>query len=255
MAAIWSVAATAFRESIRNRTLLATGLVALGVILSALLLAELSLDQRVRVIKDWGLMCVSFFGVLLAILMGVSLVHKEVSRKSLYAVLSRPIHRWQYIAGKFFGMAMTLLVQVGLFALALVLLLAFEKIPPEGVLFQALLLSLLEILLVAALAVFFASFSSPYLSGFFTLGVFVVGRSLPVLLTLVGKITIPAIHWPLKGLVLCLPNLSDFAIGSRVIYSQPLPTLEVLSLSAYACGFITLLLVFSAWIFSRRDLV
>jgi Cu-processing system permease protein len=154
MNAIFSVAATTFRESIRNRTVLGIVVLAIAFILSALLLAELSLDQRTRVIKDWGLFCVSIFGVMLAILMGTSLVYKEVRRKTLYVILSRPIHRYQYVLGKYFGLAFTLLVEVGALSLALIVLLAFERITPDLLIFKALFLSLIEILLVAALAVF-----------------------------------------------------------------------------------------------------
>ena len=119
MRAVWSVAATAFRESIRNRTMLAILLLAVGFIVSALLLAELSLDQRGRVVLDWGLFCVSAFGVLLAILVGVSQVHKEVKRKNLYVVLTRPIHRWQYVFGKYLGLGLTLAVEFSALSVAL----------------------------------------------------------------------------------------------------------------------------------------
>lgn len=255
MSAILSVAATTFRESIRNRTLLGIVLLALAFILSALLLAELSLDQRPRVIKDWGLFCVSIFGVMLAILMGVSLVHKEVRRKTLYVILSKPIPRYQYVLGKYCGLAATLLVEVGALSLALVLLLAFERIAPDVLMVEALLLSVIEILLIAALAVFFASFASPYLSGFFTLGVFVVGRSLPALNTLAEKTGSALLQTMLKSLVYLLPNLADFNLSTRAVHGLQTPAIEVLNTSLYGAGYLSLLLFFACWVFSKRDLV
>jgi ABC-type transport system involved in multi-copper enzyme maturation permease subunit len=254
MRAILSVASTTFRESIRNRTVLGILLLALGFIVSALLLAELSLDQRVRVIIDWGLFCVSFFGVILAILIGVTLVQKEVRRKTLYVILSRPIHRWQYVLGKYLGLALTLLVEVGTLSVALILLLAASGVAPTPLLLKALLAVLAEILLVAALAVFFASFSSPYLSGLFTLGLFVTGRSLESLNALADRIDSEVWHMLLKGLFFVLPNFADFNLSNRVVHEIPIGFNELGWLWAYSIGFLGVLLFFGAWIFSRRDL-
>lgn len=254
MRAILSVASTTFRESIRNRTVLAIFLLAAGFIASALLLAALALDQRVRVIKDWGLFCVSAFGVLLAILIGVNLVHKEVRRKTLYVVLSRPICRWQYVAGKYLGLALTLLVEVGALSAGLVLLLALEGEAPDQLLLKALYLYMLEVLLVAALAIFFASFSSPYLSGFFTLGLFAVGRSLPALDSLAEKMDARLAHLLLKGLFYALPDLADFNLGTRAVNGVDIPAADVVVLTLYGIGYLVLLLVIAAVIFSRRDL-
>jgi ABC-type transport system involved in multi-copper enzyme maturation permease subunit len=254
MSAIFSIATTTFRESIRNRTVLGIVVLALAFILSALLLAELSLDQRTRVIKDWGLFCVSIFGVILAILMGTSLVHKEVNRKTLYVVLSRPIHRYQYVLGKYFGLAFTLLVEVGALSLALMVLLAFERITPDALMFKALFLSLIEIQLIAALAVFFASFSSPYLSGFFTMGLFVVGRSLPALSTLADRTHSAVLHVVLKGLMYILPNLADLNLSTRAVHGLDIPGIDVLNMTVYGVGYLSLLLFAASWVFSKRDL-
>ena len=255
MRAILSVAATTFRESIRNRTVLGILILALGFIVSALLLAELSLDQRLRVITDWGLFCVSIFAVILAVLIGVSLVHKEVRRKTLYAVLSRPIHRWQYVVGKYLGLALTLLVEVGTMSVSLILLLWISGQPPGALLIMALLAILAEILLVAALAVFFASFASPYLSGLFTLGLFVVGRSLEALGTLADKVENTAVHGFLKGLFFVLPDFADYNLSTRVVHEIPIGPGELGWLWLYGIGYMGLLLFFGAWIFTRRDLV
>ncbi len=254
MSAVFSIAATTFRESIRNRTVLGIVVLAIAFILSALLLAELSLDQRTRVIKDWGLFCVSIFGVMLAILMGTSLVYKEVHRKTLYVILSRPIHRYQYVLGKYFGLAFTLLVEVGALSLALIVLLAFERITPDALMFKALFLSVIEILLIAALAVFFASFASPYLSGFFTLGLFVVGRSLPALNTLADRTSSATLHTLLKGLFYVLPNLADFNLSTRAVHGLEIPLIDVMNMTLYGVGYLSLLLFVASWVFSKRDL-
>jgi ABC-type transport system involved in multi-copper enzyme maturation permease subunit len=254
MSAILTVARTTFRESVRNRTLLAIGLLALAFVASALLLAELALDQRFRVIVDWGTLCVSAFGVGLAILLGVNQVHKEVRRKTLYVVLSRPIARWQYVAGKYLGLSLTLLAEAGALSAALLVLLAADGHAIPSSLGYALMLSLFEMLLVAGFAVFFASFSSPYLSGLFSLGTFVIGRSLPTLSQLIDRVEWPALKAALKGALAILPDLSRFNLSTQAVHDLPIPAEAVWLPLAYGSAYLLLLLVLSAWIFSRRDL-
>ena len=254
MRAILSVASVTFRESIRNRTVLAVLLAAIGFICSALLLAAMALDQRERVIKDWGLFCVSFFGVLLAILIGVNLVSKELKRKTLYVVLSRPVHRFQYVIGKYLGMGLTLLAEIGALSAALFVLLAIEGVAPGGLIFKSLCASLIEVLFVAALAIFFASFSSPYLSGFFTLALFVVGRSLPALNTLADRVDAPLPHLLLKLVYYVLPDFSLFNMSTRAVHGLAIPAGEVLLVACYGIGYLVLLLFLSCLIFSRRDI-
>ena len=140
MQAILSFASTTFRESIRSHLILGVLFLALGFLVSALLLAELALDERIRVILDWGLFCVSMFSVMLAILTGVSTVHKEIGRKTLYVILSRPIPRWYYILGKYLGLIYILVVTVGSLGFCFLLLLAIENVSPTLLLFQTFLI-------------------------------------------------------------------------------------------------------------------
>lgn len=254
MRAILSVSRATFRESIRNRTVLGVFLAALGLVTSAMLLAELALDQRERVILDWSLFCLSVFGLLLAVLIGVNLVHKEIRRKTLYVVLSRPFPRWKFVLGKYLGLVLTLLVAVLILTLALLVMLWTEHIAMRADLFLALLTIFLEILLVGSIAVFFASFSSPYLAGFFTLGLFLTGRSLPVLDKLADKIDGGVLHGLLKALFYVLPDLSVYNLGGRVVHNVPIAWAEVGRVTLYGSGYLITLLLVAMLVFSRRDL-
>ena len=245
MCKMLSVARVTFLESIRNRTVLAILLLGLAFAASALLLAEVALDQRVRVIIDWGLFCLSAFGVGMAILLGVNLLQKEIGRKTLYVVLSRPLARWQYVVGKFLGVLAVLAVEVVVVSAALVIMLLVEGKGIQPLLFKAMVLLVLEIVLVAALALFFSSFTSPYLSGFFTLGVFAVGRSLPALERLIEEVETPFLYAPLKGLFYLLPDLADFNLAPRAVNDVPIPWNELGAALLYGAGYTTLLVFLS----------
>ena len=180
---LWAIALNTFREAIRNKVLY--GIIAVVVManLFALVLGQLSLHQEARVARDVGLFSVSLFGVLTAIVLGVSLLYGEIQKKTVHNVLSKPVERHEFVLGKYIGMAVTLTLLVALFtaATAAMLWLADVMDPYSNISFnvdmaKAVLLAYAEVLLIAAVAIFFSAFSTPFLSGIFTLGIFVLGR-------------------------------------------------------------------------------
>ncbi|MFH0902284.1 MAG: ABC transporter permease subunit, partial [Pseudomonadota bacterium] len=171
---ILTIALNTFREAVRSRMIYGIVLVVVGANLFALALGEMSLNEEARIARDVGLGGVSLCGSLTAIILGVSLLYGEAQRKTLYTILSKPIERYEFVVGKYLGMTATLTLLTACFALALaglLLLVRFTDVSEaarvgfDGAIVKALVLAHCEILLVAAVAVFFSSFSTPYLSG------------------------------------------------------------------------------------------
>ncbi len=114
MLRILAVAVNTFREAVRDRVLNGVLGVALAVLVLTLALAELSLDQQRRIVLDVGLASISFFSVVVAVFLGSSLLYKEIERKTLYVILPKPIRRHEFLLGKYFGIALTAFVFVGI---------------------------------------------------------------------------------------------------------------------------------------------
>src|SRR5437667_10804049 len=114
---ILHIATNTFRESVRDRVLY--NLVASALLLSgaAVLVGQISIDIERLVVINLGLTAVPLFGIVIAIFIGIGLVSKEIDKRTLYTVLSRPVKRWEFIAGKFFGLAGTLVVNTFLMAI------------------------------------------------------------------------------------------------------------------------------------------
>src|ERR1044071_6146797 len=107
---IFHIAANTFREAVRDRVLY--NLIAFALLLTgaAILVGQISIEIERLVVINLGLTAVSLFGVVIAIFIGIGLVSKEIDKRTLYTVLSRPVRRWEFITGKFFGLAGTLAV-------------------------------------------------------------------------------------------------------------------------------------------------
>src|SRR5215813_11430461 len=155
------IASNTFREAVRDRVLY--NLIAFALLLSgaAILVGQISIDIERLVVVNLGLTAVSLFGVVIAIFVGIGLVSKEIEKRTLYTVLARPVRRWEFIVGKFFGLAGTLVVNTVLMALgvfAALFYVAHKFVAADGLIFVALYFIILEFLIICALALLFSSF-------------------------------------------------------------------------------------------------
>jgi ABC-type transport system involved in multi-copper enzyme maturation permease subunit len=176
---IWAIALNTFREAARIRVLYGILVLVVGANLFAIVLGEMSVREQARVARDVGLAGISLFGSLTAIFLGVFLLYTEVQRRTIHAIVSKPIERWEFVVGKYLGMALVLSVLVVLFGVAMALMLWWQGVGISSEVIRAVVLAWGEVLTVAAIAIFFSSFSTPFLSGIFALAMWVIGRLTP----------------------------------------------------------------------------
>ena len=266
MKATTAIAINVFRESVRDKVLYNLVLFAILLIAASLLIGELTAGQDVKIIKDLGLSATSIFGLFIAVFIGIGLVSKEVERRSIYALLAKPIERGQLVLGKYVGLVLTLAVNVSVMAVALYAVLGFMSwgVPREvaqtwdapgldPALLEAIGLILVELMLVTAIALFFSTFSTPILSAAFTFGLFVVGHFSSDLRNFQDVVASPAAARIARALYWVLPNLAQFDVKDNVVHGVPVPIAYVATTTAYGVLYIAMLLVVSMFIFSRRD--
>ena len=266
MKATAAIAINVFRESVRDKVLYNLVLFAVLLIGASYLLGQLTAGQDVKIIKDLGLSATSIFGLFIAVFIGIGLVSKEVERRSIYSLLSKPIHRYQLVLGKYIGLTLTLAVNVSIMAAALYAVLGYMSwgFTPEvqrawdapgldPALLKAVGLILVELMLVTSIALFFSTFSTPMLSAAFTFGLFIVGHFSSDLRNFQDVVDSPGAARLARGLYWVLPNLSPFDVKADVVHGIPVPARYMGLTIGYAALYITMLLVVSSFIFSRRD--
>src|SRR5882757_9388584 len=104
------IAYNTFREAVRDRVLYNLIFFALLLVASAPLFGQISIGMERLILVNVGLSSISLFGVIIAIFIGIGLVSKEIEKKTLYTILSRPVRRWEFIVGKYLGLMVTLVV-------------------------------------------------------------------------------------------------------------------------------------------------
>jgi ABC-type transport system involved in multi-copper enzyme maturation permease subunit len=258
---IWAIALNTFREAARVRVLYGLVVLVLGANLMSAVLGEMSVHEETRVAQDMGVAATSLFGSLTAIFLGVFLLYTEVQRRTIHAIVSKPIERWEFVVGKYLGMAMVPSALVGMFALATIVTLTWRGAPVTVAIVQALLLAWLEVLTVAAIAIFFSSFSSPFLSGIFALAMWVIGRLTPDI-EAATRTASASIRWTAQIALEIVPDLHLFAVsGSQVdglnvsVHDQFVSWSYMGLAAAHAAGWIAGLLAFACLLFRRRDFV
>jgi ABC-type transport system involved in multi-copper enzyme maturation permease subunit len=176
---ITAIALNAFREAVRDRVLYNLVLFVLLLTAAAIFIGELSGGQERKVIVDLGLSAMLLFGVFIAIFVGVGLVYKEIERRTIYAIFSKPVGRGEFLVGKYLGLCLTLLVNVVVMALGVSLALLYVSKgwdPLITTIWPAVLLIYLELMILTSVALLFSSFSSPSLSALLTFFVFIIGH-------------------------------------------------------------------------------
>ncbi len=266
MRAVRSVAVHVFKESVRDRVPYNLVLFAVLLIASSYLLGQLTAGQDVKIIKDLGLAATSVFGLFIAVFIGIGLVSKEVEKRSIYALLSKPVSRAQFIAGKYAGLVLTLAVNVAVMTAAMYLVLGYmswvetaefkagwDAPGPDPALLKAILLIFIELMLVTAIALFFSTFSSPMLAAALTLGLYVAGHFNADLKNFDRVVSSPAAVWMARGVYHVLPDLSAFDVKTEVVHGLPVSAGYMAGTAAYGALYIGALLLAATVIFSRRD--
>jgi len=255
-ARIAHIASNTFREAVRDRVLY--NLIAFALLLSgaAILVGQISIDIERLVVVNLGLTAVSLFGIVIAIFIGIGLVSKEIEKRTLYTVLSRPVRRWEFIVGKFFGLAGTLVVNtffmsIGVFAALLYFAHGFSK--TDAFILIAIYFIVLEFFIICALALLFSSFSTPILSAVFAFSLFIIGSFADDLRGFAG-IAHGITRWFATAAAYLVPNFSAFNVISAVAHRQAISGQLVLQNTLYALFYTAMALSGAVLIFERRNL-
>jgi len=251
------VARNTFREAVRDRVLYNLVFFALLMIASAVVVGQISMDIETVVMISLGLSAISLIGLLIAVFTGVGLVSKEIDKRTLHAVLAKPLRRWEFLIGKFAGLAATLAVNTAAMAAGLFLALWMVKhsvVRGDAVVLVAVYFILLKLMLVVALAMLFSCFTSPLLAILFTGGLYVAGLFVAELRSLQVTTLSQQTQKFFAVISYILPNFSNYDVMGAAAHGRPIAGALVLHNTLYTALYCAMVLAGAAMIFSRKDL-
>ena len=251
---ILTISRNTFRESVRDRVLYNLVVFVLLITVSAVFLGELTAGQEARTIVNLGLSAMLVFGAFISIFVGVSLVSKEIEKRTVYSIFSKPIGRGEFIVGKYLGLCLTLLLNVLVMGAGVSLALLYVGGGSLAVsIWGAVVLIFFELTILTAVAILFSSFSSPALSALLAFLVFIIGHFSASLRDLAQNLGSAAAKFFFDVLYYALPNLSHFSFITNAAHGDVPPVLMLGGAFVYAFVYVGILLTVTILIFSRRN--
>ncbi len=251
------VALNTFREAVRDRVLYNLVFFALLMMAAAIIVGQISIGIESIVVVSLGLSAISVIGLLIAIFIGVGLVYKEMDKRTLYALLAKPVRRWEFLLGKFGGLVLTLTVNTAAMAAGLFLVLWYVKhslASEDSAVLVAVYFILLKLALVVALAMLFSCFTTPLLSILFTAGLYISGLFVQEMRTFHSLTPKPALEAIMRRLSYLLPNFQNFDVMASAAHGRAIPGALILENTIYTVVYCAIVLLTAAAVFSRRDL-
>lgn len=252
-----AIAFNTFREAVRNKVFGSLVFVAVLLMAASLALGEMSLHEELRVTRDLTLFASTVFAAAITIYSSITLLYTEIEQRTIYTILSKPIRRWQFITGKFGGIVLLVVCILGLLYAISAGLIALQGGAISATLGWAYGSLLLQMMIVAAVALFLASFSSPLLSGMITAAIVIAGHlfsHLEQAQRMLEEAGNP-LAFVIETLQFVLPNLESLNLSTELTYTIPIPAAYALTAGWYTVSYTAIVLVLAMIIFARRDFV
>ena len=250
---ILTLALNTFKEAARSKVFYLLFFMGVLFTVNAKFISMLTVGNEARVTLELGLSTIQIFITLIAIFTGINLVFKEIDKRTIYNILSKPLHRSHFFFGKFTCLMLTLFVALLGMGALFILFLLLVKAPLTQQLFYFFIMLFCELAVVVAVSLLFSSFTSPILATIFTITLYVIGHLLWTYNQFKGLIQEPVSKFMVKTIYYLLPNLEKFNLKSEVILGNPIPGTTVVLNVLYALIYTSALLLLSLFIFSRRE--
>jgi Cu-processing system permease protein len=250
---IAGVALNTFRESVREKILVVVLLFGAVLMASSVFLSPLAVGAKQKIVMDVALAAISIIGVLVAIFLGGTLVHKEVDRKAIYLVLTRPVSRHSYLVGKLAGIVSAVALVFTVMTLVMIAAIALGGGTLRPAVFASVYLSLLEAAVICSIVMLFSTFTTPVLTSFFTLCIFAAGSMSNDLRVFASKFGSALMKTAANLFYYFLPNLKVFNLRHEAVHGLPFKATDILLATGYAAIYSAVMIYFACLIFRRRE--
>ncbi|MFC1564295.1 ABC transporter permease [candidate division KSB1 bacterium] len=254
--AILSIALNTFRETVRDKVLYNILLFAVGFAVVSIIVSQWSLGQQDKILKDFGLTIVTVFSLVISIFIGTSLIYKEVEKRTVYSILSKPISRAEFVLGKYFGLALTMFISFIMMSAGLLLIIWLFTNGFHPKLLIQLGFIFLTMTIIIAIALLLSTFVSPIVSSILTLFVFIGGNfSADIRVLGVDPATEgTVIEWIINLGYYLMPNLQLLNFHTEVVHNMPLDINRIIVGLIYTVLYNGVIILLAVWIFNKKNI-
>ncbi len=248
------IAVIMFRELVRDKVFLSLSGAAILLVFASLILNEMVVGQQIKATKDLGLSVLNIFSLFILIFLGVNLVSRDLGNQSLYLLFSRPVSRSEYLVGSSVSVLAAVISGIVMMSGTIFLLSILQGEFWLGGLLAAGYLTLLEMMILLALAMLFVLITSPQLAMFLTLLLYVIGHTIQQALQIVANSSNAALKYFIIVMHALLPNLEFFNKKAAIVYHLPIPASYFLHATGYALAYTVVVFIIAVQVFKRKEL-
>jgi len=248
-----AIATNTFREAIRDRILYSILFFAALVLVTSLAMREITIGDQDKVVRSVALGAIRLFGSIISIFLGIGLVYKELERKTIYTIASKPIPRWLFILGKYAGLMGVIAVELALMGGLYVVLMSTQQGFPEASVFISWIMLYMELALLTAWALLFSTYSAPTTAASFSLAIFVIGHLADDVWLFGSQAESELIQQASRVIYWVLPNFQLFNASDLAVHEFPIPAAHFWGAMGYGAGYIAIVLAAACAIFATRD--
>jgi ABC-type transport system involved in multi-copper enzyme maturation permease subunit len=251
---ISAIAQNVFRETVREQVLYLTLLFTFILVAAIVAIPEFSLEGAPRMIVDAGMAAIEVVSLIVAMFVGTNLVNKELEKRTIFVLIAKPMSRAEFILGKHLGLSAVIAVLVAIMTAIFIALMTIRKIPlPLNAVLVSNFFTFWQMMLVAAIAILFGTFSSSLVAALITLASYFVGNFSRDLL-LLGEISKnESFQNVTRFLYLVLPDLSRANLKNEAVYAILPSITDLFSNGVYILSYALLVLAIAILIFSKRQ--
>lgn len=253
MNSILSIAGVVFKESLRNKVIISLIVLSFIIIFISAFLDPIALGEKDRIVKDIGLGSISLFNLLIILLAGTRLIYQEIDKKTIFLIVTKPVSRTEIILGKFFGLIFiinSIGIASGLFLIAVMLMFSISFSP---LMIAAIILILMQFTLLASIVIFYSTFASPVMAGFFTMMTYILGYLVKDLQFFIEKVGNQTLSLIIKFVILIIPNFYYTDIKLNAVNNVPVSGSYIAFTVSYMLLFTVFFLIVSSLIFKKRE--
>lgn len=251
---IQALAINTFREAVRDKVLHSIFFFAAIGIIFSVFLKEITIGDQAKVIRSIGQGGIDIFSAIISMFLGISLLYKEIEKKTIYTILSKPIPRWIFVIGKYCGLMLTILSEVLLLMFVYVCVITVQQGFPESSFFISLILLLVELMLLTAWATLFSAYSSPTVATAFILSIFVIGHLADDIWIFGNQSKNPMLQQMARYLYWMLPNFEAISLREIAVHQEEIPWGRFWGGIGYGLSYTCAVLILTVKIFARKDI-
>ena len=247
-----AIAKNTFKEALRGKMFNIMLVFALVTIGSTKMFSFFTPREEMKMIKDMGFFFIVFFGLLIAIFLGAKMITEELEKKTIYTVLSKPVHRYELILGKLVGTMFALLINLCFMAGVFLGVIYLKERVLNLEIFKAMFLIFVSLSLLSSIAIMFSTFATTTISVTLTVFLYIVGNIFEYLKHLAQKGGM-VLKFVLEGAYYLFPNFTNFNINRDVVHGTAVSGLHILKVTIYGLNYIIIFTLLAVLFFRKRE--